>query len=93
MMFVVGECDKYSPAGLKLCTNLTIVNWVQCDDCTPWVHLRCCVPLVEVGVVDTFVCPCCASKEELFELRKPHAVNTICIICYLVNDYLRSSPV
>ena len=58
------QCDRFSPAGLKLCANLTIVNWAQCDQCTHWVHLRFCVPLMEVGVDDTFVCPCCASKEE-----------------------------
>ena len=58
------QCHQWSPPGLKLCTNLTLVNWAQCSSpsCGHWVHLRFCVPLMIVKNEDVFKCPCCTEE-------------------------------
>ncbi|XP_071085812.1 uncharacterized protein [Haliotis cracherodii] len=53
-------CGKLEPPGLAGEVSIVIVEWVQCDSCSHWTHLRFCT---KVGVVDSeeeFKCPHCA---------------------------------
>ena len=57
------QCRKWAPPGLKNMPGFTTVKWAQCcksrPRCRHWVHLRFCVPVMDVTEEDKFFCPCC----------------------------------
>ncbi|XP_053388334.1 uncharacterized protein LOC128551486 [Mercenaria mercenaria] len=60
---VCSVCERFTPAELKFCVNLTLVKWGCCDKCDRWVHLRFCSPVKVLRRNDPFLCPKCTEEE------------------------------
>ena len=53
------QCKKWQPDAMNLDFALEIVNWVQCDICSHWCHLKFCTPEMVIRRNAHIVCPCC----------------------------------
>ena len=53
------QCKKWQPDAMNLDFALEIVNWVQCDICSHWCHLKFCTPERVIRRNAQFACPCC----------------------------------
>ncbi|XP_063953424.1 tigger transposable element-derived protein 1-like [Lytechinus pictus] len=52
-------CGQMTPKSMDR-RVLTIVNWVKCDNCEHWVHLRFCCRWFKAP--RSYLCPCCSDE-------------------------------
>ena len=50
-------CKQKVPKQLRKSKTIFIVDWVQCDRCSHWVHLRYCCRWLRAP--KSYTCPCC----------------------------------